>query len=31
MARNWAVNVEAGVKTRLRIDDFSITTGTLPE
>ncbi|MDF3056373.1 MAG: hypothetical protein K0R17_588 [Rariglobus sp.] len=26
-----AVNAEEGVKTRLRIDDFSITTGTLPE
>lgn len=26
-----AVNVEEGVKTRLRIDDFSITTGTIPE
>ncbi|HEY9249391.1 MAG TPA: hypothetical protein VIO38_09680 [Rariglobus sp.] len=26
-----AVNVEEGVKTRLRIDDFSITSGTLPE
>lgn len=26
-----AVNVEDGVKTQLRIDDFSITTGTIPE
>ncbi len=26
-----AVNVEEGVKTQLRIDDFSITTGTIPE
>lgn len=26
-----AVNVDEGVKTRLRIDDFSITTGILPE